>query len=53
MRNASLRIAVAAGLVLFAGAAALLPRAAAQVQVAANYVPIGVAASGSSSTAWF
>jgi hypothetical protein len=44
----------AVGVVVAAGAAAIaLPRAAAQVQVTPSYIPIGVAASGNSSTAWF
>lgn len=44
---------VGVAVVVVAAAAAALPLAHAQVQVTANYVPIGVAASGSSSTAWF
>ena len=53
MNKASLRIAFIAVLATIGLTAAVLPIARSQVQAAANYVPIGVAASGSSSTAWF
>ena len=53
MKTLFVRIA-AVGVVVAAGAAAIvLPRAAAQVQVTPSYIPIGVAASGNASTAWF
>jgi hypothetical protein len=52
MKKPSAKAAAIAVLVA-AAAAAALPLARAQVQATANYVPIGVAASGSASTAWF
>ena len=53
MNRASLRISVIAVVATIGLAAAVLPIARSQIQVAPSYVPIGVAASGSSSTAWF
>jgi hypothetical protein len=53
MKKPSFLIAVLAGVLAIGAAAVVLPGAAAQVQVGPSYVPIGAAASGSSSTAWF
>ena len=39
--------------VMLAAVAVALPFARAQVQVSPSYVPLGVAASGNTSTAWF
>jgi len=47
------RVAVVSALVSIGLAVVLIPRAQSQVQVAPSYIPIGVAASGASSTAWF
>lgn len=53
MNRASLRNSVIAVLATIGLAAAVLPIARSQIQAAPSYVPIGVAASGSSSMAWF
>jgi hypothetical protein len=53
MNRASLRISVIAVVATIGLCAAVLPIARSQIQVAPSYVPIGVAASGSSSMAWF
>ena len=53
MNRVSLCISVVAVLTMIGLAAAWLPIARSQIQAAPSYVPIGVAASGSSSMAWF
>jgi hypothetical protein len=53
VKRISSRVAAVAVLVVVGAAAIALPLARAQVQVTANYVPIGVAASGTTSTVWF
>ena len=53
MKSASLRIGVIAVVATIGSAAALVPIARSQIQAGPSYVPIGVAASGSSSMAWF
>jgi hypothetical protein len=53
MKRVYVRTSLVAVVTVIVLTAALLPLARSQVQVAASYIPIGVAASGSSSTAWF
>jgi hypothetical protein len=55
MTSTPLRAVALTALVALAIGAALLPAAHSQpqVQVAPNFVPIGVASNGTSSTAWF
>ena len=53
MKKRSFVIAVLAVVFTIGIAAVVLPRATAQVQVGPSYVPVGTAASGGSSTAWF
>jgi hypothetical protein len=55
MTSLTLRGAAAGALAALALVAALLPsaRSQAQLQVAPNFAPIGVASNGTSTTAWF
>ena len=53
MKKRSFFIAVLAVVFTIGATAVVLPGATAQVQVGPSYVPIGTAASGSASTAWF
>jgi hypothetical protein len=48
-----LGVSVVAAAAIIGAGAFLLPTAKAQLPVMHSYVPIGVAASGSTSTAWF
>lgn len=53
MNRALVRMSVVASLAVVALAAFLLPPAQSQGLVSPSYIPIGVATSGGSSTAWF
>ena len=53
MNKTILSFSVVAAATAIGAAALLLPRAEAQAPVMHSYVPIGVAASGNTSTAWF
>ena len=53
MKKRTFLIAVFAAFSIVGAAAVVLPGATAQIQAGPSYVPIGTAASGSSSTAWF
>ena len=53
MNTSCFRVSVLAVLATAALAAVFLPLARSQVHAAPSYVPIGVAASGNSSMAWF